>query len=158
MTFNDWVVYALLLFGLYLLLMDVKMWFAPSKKGRIVAVEDQMGKAERDCNCGTIRACRSHLTATVRTEDGDLVETDMSPCLVCMDHPEGTAPGAVGAGGFLLVDLERVSIVAVQAIPCRKPHEPPAVLGDTPHPTFRQAILRCEVLKSHRLSHRRGLR
>ena len=86
MTFNDWVVYALLLFGLYLLLMDVKMWFAPSKKGRIVAVEDQMGKAERDCNCGTIRACRSHLTATVRTEDGDLVETDMSPCLVCMDR------------------------------------------------------------------------
>ncbi|NIP33804.1 MAG: hypothetical protein GWN18_02640 [Thermoplasmata archaeon] len=86
MTFNDLVIYALLLFGLYLLLMDVKMWFAPHKKGRIVAVEDQVGTAERDCNCGTIKNCRSHLTATVRTEDGDLVQTDMSPCLVCMDR------------------------------------------------------------------------
>jgi hypothetical protein len=85
MTVNDWVIYALLLFGLYLLLMDVKMWFAPGRKGRIVAVEDQVSTAERDCNCGTIRNCRSHLTATVRTEDGDLVQTDMSPCLVCMD-------------------------------------------------------------------------
>ncbi len=86
MTFNDLVMYALLLFGLYLLLMDAKMWFAPQKRGRIVAVEDQVMTAERDCNCGTIRNCRSHLTATVRTEDGDLVQTDMSPCLVCMDR------------------------------------------------------------------------
>lgn len=86
MTVNDIVIYALLLFGLYLLLMDVKMWFAPHKKGRVVAVEDQVKRAEGDCNCGTIRNCRSHLTATVRTEDGELVSTDMSPCLVCMDR------------------------------------------------------------------------
>jgi hypothetical protein len=86
MTVNDLVIYGLLLFGLYLLLMDVKMWFAPHKKGRIVAVEDQVRKAEGDCNCGTIRNCRSHLTATVRTEDGEMVRTDMSPCLVCMDR------------------------------------------------------------------------
>jgi hypothetical protein len=86
MTFNDLVIYALLLFGLYLLLMDVKMWFAPQKKGRIVAVEDQVKRAEQDCNCGTIRNCRSALSATVRTEDGELVETEMSPCLVCMDR------------------------------------------------------------------------
>jgi len=86
MTFNDLVIYGLLLFGLYLLLMDAKMWFAPQRRGRIVAVDDQVERAERDCNCGTIRNCRSHLTATVRTEDGDLVQTDMSPCLVCMDR------------------------------------------------------------------------
>ncbi|MCK5251540.1 MAG: hypothetical protein KAQ96_01270, partial [Thermoplasmata archaeon] len=86
MTYNDLVIYGLLLFGLFLLLMDVKMWFAPQKKGRVVAVEDQVANAEEDCNCGTIRNCRSHLTATVRTEDGDLVQTDISPCLVCMDQ------------------------------------------------------------------------
>jgi len=86
MTYNDLVIYALLMFGLYLLLMDVKMWFAPHKKGRVVAVVDQVETAERDCNCGTIRNCRSHLTATVRTEDGDMVETQMSPCLICMDQ------------------------------------------------------------------------
>ena len=86
MTVNDLVIYGLLLFGLYLLLMDVKMWFAPQKRGRVLAVEDQVETAEKDCNCGTIRDCRSHLTATVRTEDGELVETQMSPCLVCMDR------------------------------------------------------------------------
>ncbi|UCC93116.1 MAG: hypothetical protein JSW25_00070 [Thermoplasmata archaeon] len=86
MTVNDWVIYGLLLFGLYLLLMDVKMWFAPQKKGRVVAVQDQVLNAERDCNCGTIRNCKSHLTATVRTEDGEMVTTEMSPCLVCMDR------------------------------------------------------------------------
>lgn len=86
MTVNDLVIWGLLLFGLYLLLMDVKMWFAPQKKGRVVAVEDQVANAERDCNSGTIRNCKSHLTATVRTEDGELVQTDMSPCLVCMDR------------------------------------------------------------------------
>jgi hypothetical protein len=42
--------------------------------------------AEKDCNCGTIRNCRSHLTATVRTEDGEMVSTERSPCLVCMDQ------------------------------------------------------------------------
>lgn len=86
MTFNDLVIWALLLFGLYLLLMDVKMWFAPHKKGRIVAVEDQVERAAKDCNCGTIRNCRSHIIATVRTEDGEMIDTDISPCLVCMDR------------------------------------------------------------------------
>jgi hypothetical protein len=86
MTVNDYVIWALLLFGLYLLLMDVKMWFVPQKKGRIVAVEDQMDKAEKDCNCGTVSTCRSHLTAKVRVEDGEMLDVDMSPCLVCMDR------------------------------------------------------------------------
>jgi hypothetical protein len=86
MNYNDLVIYGLLLFGFYLLLMDVKMWFAPQKKGRVVAVEDQVESAQQDCNCGTIRNCKSHLTATVRTEDGDMVKTELSPCLVCMDQ------------------------------------------------------------------------
>ena len=100
MTYNDLVIYFLLMFGLYLLLMDVKMWFAPQKKGRVIAVVDQMETAERDCNCGTIRNCRSHLTATVRTEDGDMVETQMSPCLVCMDQVKlGSQIGLHRIGG-----------------------------------------------------------
>lgn len=100
MTFNDLVIYALLLFGLYLLLMDVKMWFAPTKKGRIVAVEDQVERAQKDCNCGTIRNCRSSLSATVRTEDGEMIQTEMSPCLVCMDRVQlGSQIGLHKIGG-----------------------------------------------------------
>ena len=86
MTINDYVIWALLLFGLYLLLMDVKMWFAPQKKGRIVTVEDQVETAEKDCSCGTIKNCRSHLIATVRLEDGENMDVELSPCLVCMDR------------------------------------------------------------------------
>lgn len=86
MTVNDYVIWALLLFGLYLLLMDAKMWFAPQKKGRIVAVEDQLAQAERACSRGTVHACKSHLTAKVRLEDGELLDVDLSPCLVCMDR------------------------------------------------------------------------
>ena len=86
MTVNEYVIWALLLFGLYLLLMDVKMWFAPQRKGRVVAVEDQLAKAEANCSCGTLKTCRSHLTAKVRLEDGELMDVDLSPCLVCMDR------------------------------------------------------------------------
>ena len=86
MTLNDYVMWALLLFGLYLLLMDAKMWFAPQKKGRIVAVEDQLAQAEKACDCGTVHACKSHLTAKVRLENGELLDVDLSPCLVCMDR------------------------------------------------------------------------
>ena len=86
MTYNDFVIWALLLFGLYLLLMDAKMWFAPSKKGRIVAVEDQVATAKQNCNCGTIKACKSHLTATVRSDEGELIDVQLSPCLICMDR------------------------------------------------------------------------
>lgn len=85
MTVNELVMYGLLLFGLFLFMMDAKMWFAPQKKGRVVAVEDQLGRAECDCSRGTIRDCRSHIRATVRTEDGELVQTDVSPCMICMD-------------------------------------------------------------------------
>ncbi len=86
MTVNDYVIWALLLFGLYLLLMDAKMWFAPQRKGRIVAVEDQVETAEKNCSCGTIKSCRSHITATVRVEGGETMEVQLSPCLVCMDR------------------------------------------------------------------------
>lgn len=86
MTYNDFVIWALLLFGLYLLLLDAKMWFAPNKKGRIVAVEDQVATAEENCKCGTIKACKSHLTATVRSDEGELIGVQLSPCLICMDR------------------------------------------------------------------------
>ena len=86
MTYNDFVIWALLLFGFYLLLLDAKMWFAPIKKGRIVAVEDQMETAEKNCKSGTIKACRSHLSATVRSDEGELIDVDLSPCLICMDR------------------------------------------------------------------------
>jgi hypothetical protein len=88
MTYNDFVILALLLFGFYLLLLDAKMWFAPNKKGRIVAVEDQMETAKENCNRGTIKACRSHISATVRSDEGELIDVDLSPCLICMDRVE----------------------------------------------------------------------
>jgi hypothetical protein len=86
MTVNDYVIWGLLLFGLYLLLMDVKMWFAPQRKGRIVAVEDQVATAEANCSCGTIKSCGSHIRATVRVEGGETMDVEISPCLVCMDR------------------------------------------------------------------------
>jgi hypothetical protein len=85
MTFNDIVMWGLLLFGLGLLLYDVKSWLMPDRKGRVVAIEDQLKRAEEACECGKASAGRSHLTATVRLEDGSLVPVDMSPCLICMD-------------------------------------------------------------------------
>ena len=85
MTLNDIVMWGLLLFGLGLLLYDVKAWFLPDRKGRVVAIEDQLKQAEEACECGTASAGRSHLTATVRLADGSMVPVDMSPCLICMD-------------------------------------------------------------------------
>ena len=85
MTFNDIVIWGLLLFGLGLLLYDVKTWFLPKERGRVVAIEDQMAQAEEACDCGTVKATGSHISAAVRLEDGSVVPVDMSPCLVCMD-------------------------------------------------------------------------
>ncbi len=48
---------------------------------------------------------------------------------------------------FLPKDLELVTIVAVDAIPRREPHETLAILEDIPNATFGETIVGRQVLK-----------
>jgi hypothetical protein len=66
---------------------------------------------------------------------------------ILINIPEPLTPGAVGIIGLFLIDLEFVAIVAVEPIPCREPHEAPAVLGDTPDAAFGETIFGGQVLK-----------
>jgi hypothetical protein len=85
MTFNDWVMIGLLLFGLWLFLYDVKMWMFPQRRGRVLAVEDQLEAAKKACSCNSAKMGRSYVNAAVRLEDGELTTVQVSPCLFCMD-------------------------------------------------------------------------
>jgi hypothetical protein len=67
---------------------------------------------------------------------------------ILINIPESLTSGTVGIIRLLLIDLELVTIVAVEPIPCREPHETPAVLDNTPDTAFGKTIFCGKVLKS----------
>ena len=85
MTFNDYAMVALLLFGAWLFLYDMKMMMFPQRRGRVLAVEDQLEAAKQACSCNSAKMGRSYVNATVRLDDGELTTVQVSPSLFCMD-------------------------------------------------------------------------
>jgi hypothetical protein len=67
---------------------------------------------------------------------------------IFVNIPERLTSGAVGISEFLLIDLEFVTIVTVEPIPCREPHEAVAVFGNAPDAAFRETIFGGQVLES----------
>jgi hypothetical protein len=85
MTGEAIVYAALLLFGAWLFLYDIKLMLWPQRRGRVAAVENQLEQAEKACDCGSMKVGKSYIHATVRMEDGEMEEVQLSPCLICMD-------------------------------------------------------------------------
>jgi hypothetical protein len=67
---------------------------------------------------------------------------------IFVNIPERLTSGAVGISRFLLIDLEFVTIVSVEPIPRREPHEAVAILSNAPDTAFGETIFCGQVLKS----------
>ncbi len=109
---GDELVYAALLgFALLLFLIDLKLMMFPYKKGRIIAVEDQLCQAEKACSCGELKMGGSHINARVRLEDGEEVDVRVSPCLFCMDKVKLGSQIGVNRIGDRLVGRRYIDIL-----------------------------------------------
>ncbi len=74
----------LLAVGGILMAMQLKLMIFPDKRGRIVGFEDL---SETSCNdCKSHNKGRMSYTVTVETDDGELVEAEVSPCTLCLDR------------------------------------------------------------------------
>ena len=127
MSLDDVVIWALLLFGLFLFLYDIKLMVAPQRKGRVVAVEDQLEEAQRACSCNSARMGKSYVRARVRLEDGGMVDVEVSPCLFCMDKVTIGSQIGVNSIGKRLIARRYIDLLgrglANDDVPLPKPEE-----------------------------------
>jgi hypothetical protein len=73
----------LLLVGGLLMLFQMKLMLFPQKRGHIVEFEDLSASSCRECK--SKNNGRMTYTIKVKTDDGELVEAEVSPCTMCMD-------------------------------------------------------------------------
>ena len=64
-----------------------------------------------------------------------------------MDRLNEIVAQAIGVRWIVLVHYKLVAIVAVQAVLCAEPHEPPAVLEDAQHDALREPLFERDTLE-----------
>lgn len=103
MSIDTLVLWGILGMGAVLVLYDIKLMIAPQRRGRLVSLENQLERATRACSCSDLGAGRSAINAKVELEDGNIVDVDVSACLVCMDRVRvGSQIGVTHVGSRLV--------------------------------------------------------
>ncbi len=80
---QPWIYIILLVIGGILFLIQFKYMFFPTWKGRIIEFQDL--NAENCKSCKTSKLGKSSLNIKVRTEDGKIIEAEISPCTICLN-------------------------------------------------------------------------
>jgi hypothetical protein len=73
----------LLLLGGLLMLFQMRLMLFPQKRGRIVEFEDLTASSCKECK--SRNKGRMSYKIKVQTDEGELVEAEVSPCTMCMD-------------------------------------------------------------------------
>jgi hypothetical protein len=80
---NTFMYIFLLLLGGFFMMFQLKIMMFPHKRGRIVEFEDL---SEASCTeCKSKNNGRMTYNIKVETDDGDIVDAELSPCTMCMD-------------------------------------------------------------------------
>jgi hypothetical protein len=99
--------------------MQLKLMMFPDKRGRIVEFEDL---SENSCNeCKSRNSGRMSYSIKVETDDGELVDAEVSPCTLCMDKLRlGSKVGITKIGS-------RTIAQACMNLKSQKPSGPPTL-------------------------------
>ena len=73
----------LLALGGVLFLLQFKIMFFPTWKGKIIEFEDL--SADSCTSCRSTKKGRSTIEIKVKTDNGDIIEAEVSPCNICMN-------------------------------------------------------------------------
>jgi len=85
---NEAIFVGLLLFGVYLIAMNMRTFLFPQKTGRIVSLGG-MSEEKGSCkNCALMptEAGKSTIPISVRLDTGEICKAEISPCCVCIDR------------------------------------------------------------------------
>ncbi len=84
MIFNDNFIYiVLLLIGGFFFFLQIKMMLFPQYKGEIVEFENIIDADCKTCNSRT--KGKMSLPIKVKTDDGEIIEAEVSCCTVCIE-------------------------------------------------------------------------
>ena len=83
MDLNTMMYVFLLLLGGFLMLFQMKLMLFPHKRGHIVEFENFSASSCTECK--SRNKGRLSYKIKVQTDDGELVEAEVSPCTMCMD-------------------------------------------------------------------------
>lgn len=84
MIFNDNFIYIALLFvGGFFFFLQVKIMLFPQFKGEIIEFENII---DADCKACNRNKGKMSLPIKVKTDDGDIIEAEISCCTVCLEN------------------------------------------------------------------------
>jgi hypothetical protein len=83
-SFDDPYIYIILLaLGGFLFILQFKIMFFPTWKGKIIEFEDL---SPESCNsCKSAKKGRTSIEIKVKTEDGEIIDAEVSCCSICMN-------------------------------------------------------------------------
>ena len=83
-TFDQpWIYIILLLVGGVLFLIQFKVMFFPTWKGRIIEFEDL--SADNCTSCRSAKKGRTSIEIKVKTDDGEIITAEVSACTICLN-------------------------------------------------------------------------
>jgi hypothetical protein len=80
---QPWIYIILLALGGILFLVQFKYMFFPTWKGKIIEFQDL--NADNCKSCKNSKLGKSSLDIKVRTEDGKIIDAEISPCTICLN-------------------------------------------------------------------------
>jgi hypothetical protein len=95
---SDTLIYILLLFiGAIFMLYQLKLMLFPQMKGVVVAFEDMSPARCKTCR-STFRG-RMSVAVKVRTDNGKIIDAELSPCTICLEKiRKGSRVGVTKVG------------------------------------------------------------
>jgi len=79
---NQGIIFGLLLFGVYVILQNIRTFLFPQRVGRIVSIGGEI----KDCkNCDRIYK-KSTIPVGVKVDTGEIYNAEISPCSICIDR------------------------------------------------------------------------
>jgi hypothetical protein len=80
---QPWIYIILLTIGGILFLIQFKYMFFPTWKGRIIKIHELNPE---DCtSCRSTKFGRASMDVSVKTEDGEIIQAEISPCTICLN-------------------------------------------------------------------------
>jgi hypothetical protein len=94
---QPWIYIILLAVGGILFLIQFKYMFFPTWKGKIIEIHELN---EENCtSCRSTKFGRASLDVSVRTDDGEIIEAEISPCTLCLNKLHNGSPVGVSKIG-----------------------------------------------------------
>lgn len=80
---QPWIYIILLIVGGLLFLIQFKIMFFPTWKGRIIEFEDL--SADNCTSCRSSKKGRTSMEVKVKTDDGEIITAEVSTCSICLN-------------------------------------------------------------------------